>query len=204
MLTLGLQRSSDNETSSSSSTSGDDDDEEDDSCGMEERSDDEGADNPSGTNALVQSKTPKQARAELKAKRKAENADLKKLVDERTSRKVRLNDLTAISGPRVNAQQEELFKTMKCHKCGEMGHKERHCPSSGKGWREEYLKLMKCYECGKTGHMARDCPIKENAQRDEYLKMMKCRDCGKTGHMASDCPSKGNAKRSRNNREANH
>lgn len=63
-------------------------------------------------------------KAERKAKRKAEKAELLRLAEIRKKKDVKLNNLTSISGGSAASKGP-------CHKCGETGHFQADC-SKGK------------------------------------------------------------------------
>nr|GEZ72286.1 hypothetical protein [Tanacetum cinerariifolium] len=59
--------------------------------------------------------------------------------------------------------------TLKCHKCGEIGHYARDCRSTGntnatnnQGGNEPNPRGNGCFECGNPGHFKRDCPKLNN------------------------------------------
>ena len=101
--------------SSASSESGDGDDDEDD---------------PTGAKALIKQSRKEagdKARAERKAKRKAEKTESLRLAEDRRKKKVKLNQLDSISGA-GGSKTTSYERNMVCHQCGEKGHPKAKCP----------------------------------------------------------------------------
>ena len=75
---------------------------------------------------IVQSRKEagEKARAERKAKRKAEKAESARLAEERRKKHVKLNALISISGRSPSNQD------IRCYRCGGKGHLQKNCPQS--------------------------------------------------------------------------
>ncbi|GJS38377.1 putative reverse transcriptase domain-containing protein [Tanacetum coccineum] len=50
--------------------------------------------------------------------------------------------------------------TIKCHKCGKVGHKARYCKEKNVTTGENALPIPTCYDCGEQGHTRNRCPRK--------------------------------------------
>nr|GEX89073.1 retrovirus-related Pol polyprotein from transposon 17.6 [Tanacetum cinerariifolium] len=50
--------------------------------------------------------------------------------------------------------------TIKCHKCGKIGHKARYCKEKNVSTSENTLPIPTCYDCGEQGHTRNRCPKK--------------------------------------------
>ncbi|GJT76002.1 putative reverse transcriptase domain-containing protein [Tanacetum coccineum] len=50
--------------------------------------------------------------------------------------------------------------TIKCHKCGKVGHKERYCKEKNVATSANALPILTCYDCGEQGHTRNRCPKK--------------------------------------------
>ncbi|GJU96100.1 putative reverse transcriptase domain-containing protein [Tanacetum coccineum] len=50
--------------------------------------------------------------------------------------------------------------TIKCHKCGKIGHKARYCKEKNVATGANALTIPTCYECGEQGHTRNRCPRK--------------------------------------------
>ncbi|GJW59921.1 putative reverse transcriptase domain-containing protein [Tanacetum coccineum] len=50
--------------------------------------------------------------------------------------------------------------TIKCHKCGKVGHKARHCKEKSVATGANAHPILTCYDCGKQGHTRNRCPKK--------------------------------------------
>ncbi|XP_078353915.1 uncharacterized protein LOC144638600 isoform X2 [Oculina patagonica] len=89
--------------------------------------------------------------------------------------------------PYTQQEQKPRFQGggQSCHKCGEVGHFARDCPTQGEqGGRGG----QSCHKCGEVGHFARDCPTQgEQGGRGGQ----NCHKCGEVGHFARDCPTQG-------------
>ncbi|GKG01665.1 putative reverse transcriptase domain-containing protein, partial [Tanacetum coccineum] len=56
--------------------------------------------------------------------------------------------------------------TIKCHKCGKIGHKVRDCRGKAVATGANTQPIVTCYGCGETGH-TRNCCTKKNNQPTE-------------------------------------
>ncbi|GJQ96953.1 putative reverse transcriptase domain-containing protein [Tanacetum coccineum] len=50
--------------------------------------------------------------------------------------------------------------TIKCHKCGKVGHKLRYCKEKNVATGANALPISTCYDCGEQGHTRNRCPRK--------------------------------------------
>ncbi|GJY21733.1 putative reverse transcriptase domain-containing protein [Tanacetum coccineum] len=50
--------------------------------------------------------------------------------------------------------------TIKCHKCGKVGHKARYCKEKNVDTGENAQSILTCYDCGEQGHTRNRCPRK--------------------------------------------
>ncbi|GKA24609.1 putative reverse transcriptase domain-containing protein [Tanacetum coccineum] len=50
--------------------------------------------------------------------------------------------------------------TIKCHKCGKVGHKARYCKEKNVATDANALPILTCYDCGEQGHTRNQCPRK--------------------------------------------
>nr|GFB30124.1 hypothetical protein [Tanacetum cinerariifolium] len=50
--------------------------------------------------------------------------------------------------------------TIKCHKCGKVGHKIRYCKENNVATGANALPIPTCYDCGEQGHTQNRCPRK--------------------------------------------
>ncbi|GKD61835.1 putative reverse transcriptase domain-containing protein [Tanacetum coccineum] len=50
--------------------------------------------------------------------------------------------------------------TIKCHKCGKVGHKARHCNKKNVATGANAQPILTCYDCGEQGHTRNLCPKK--------------------------------------------
>lgn len=112
-----------------SSDSGSDSDEDEDEAEAEESEFDEN-DPTSQLMKTVRDEAARELKAQRKAKRKAEKAELLRLAEKRKKKEVKLNRLTSISGG--SAASKGASKGP-CHKCGEVGHFVAECPKGKRG-----------------------------------------------------------------------
>ncbi|GJW37810.1 putative reverse transcriptase domain-containing protein [Tanacetum coccineum] len=57
--------------------------------------------------------------------------------------------------------------TIKCHKCGKIGHKARDCRGKAVSTSANTQPIVTCYECGERGHTRNCCPKRNNPQGGE-------------------------------------
>ncbi|GKE93087.1 reverse transcriptase domain-containing protein, partial [Tanacetum coccineum] len=62
--------------------------------------------------------------------------------------------------------------TIKCHKCGKVGHKERYCKEKNVATGANALPILTCYDCGEQGHTRNRCPRKV---KQEEVGEVRCR-----------------------------
>ncbi|CAK4034086.1 zinc knuckle domain [Lecanosticta acicola] len=131
-----LEKQQNPDVSSSSSSSSDEnesDEEENDRSSAGELSDD-----PTGVKALMaqgQKSAAERARAERKAKRKADGAGSARMAGERRKKDVNLNRVAAAAavnnsragGPKPRGSPLSALADMECHRCREKGHMARDC-----------------------------------------------------------------------------
>jgi hypothetical protein len=117
----------------------DDDDEDDDDS---EEDEGEGAANDggdaTGVDALIakgQRAAAERVRAERKAKRKAENAGLHQMGEERRKKEIKLNRLSGISsgGGGGGGSSGSNASNSTCFTCGTKGHMKKDCPKASNG-----------------------------------------------------------------------
>nr|GEU39818.1 reverse transcriptase domain-containing protein [Tanacetum cinerariifolium] len=70
----------------------------------------------------------------------------------------RFNEL-ALMCPRM-VEPERVKCTIKCHKCGKVGHKLRYCKEKNVATVANALPIPTCYDCGEQGHTRNRCPNK--------------------------------------------
>lgn len=105
-----------------------------------EEEEDEIEDDPTGVKTLI-TKGRKEAadrvRAERKAKKAADTAEMQRLAEQRRKKGVNLNKVQSISsggggGPRGGRDKDSSYlRNMTCHGCGGTGHKKQDCPERG-------------------------------------------------------------------------
>nr|GEX67291.1 hypothetical protein [Tanacetum cinerariifolium] len=55
--------------------------------------------------------------------------------------------------------------TIKCHKCGKIGHKSRYCKEKSVATGAKAQPVWTCYDCGEQGHMRNRCPKKVRQEK---------------------------------------
>lgn len=118
------------------------DDDEDLSEGSEsEEEEDDTEDDPTGVKALIaqgRKEAADRVRAERKAKKAADTAEMQRLAEQRRKKGVNLNKVQSISsggggGPKGGRDKDSAYlKNMVCHGCGGTGHKKQDCPERGR------------------------------------------------------------------------
>ncbi|GJU21962.1 putative reverse transcriptase domain-containing protein [Tanacetum coccineum] len=58
--------------------------------------------------------------------------------------------------------------TIKCHKCGKIGHKARYCKEKNVATGANALPILTCYDCGEQGHTRNDAQGKLSKRRASY------------------------------------
>nr|GEZ05536.1 hypothetical protein [Tanacetum cinerariifolium] len=59
--------------------------------------------------------------------------------------------------------------TIKCHKCGKIGHKARYCKEKNVATGANALPILTCYDCGEQGHTRNRCPKK--LKKEEVIEV---------------------------------
>nr|GEV39536.1 hypothetical protein [Tanacetum cinerariifolium] len=59
-----------------------------------------------------------------------------------------------------NLKVKEYDYTIKCHKCGKVGHKARYCKEKSVATGANAQLIWTCYDCGEQGHTRNRCPKK--------------------------------------------
>nr|GEZ82805.1 reverse transcriptase domain-containing protein [Tanacetum cinerariifolium] len=57
--------------------------------------------------------------------------------------------------------------SIKCNKCGKIGHKARDCWSKVVATGANAQPIVTCYGCGEKGHIKNNCPLRNNPRRNE-------------------------------------
>ncbi|GKD35612.1 putative reverse transcriptase domain-containing protein [Tanacetum coccineum] len=63
--------------------------------------------------------------------------------------------------------------TIKCHKCGKIGHKARYCKEKNVATGANALPILTCYDCGEQGHTRNRCPRK--VKQEEVREVRACK-----------------------------
>nr|GEZ92647.1 hypothetical protein [Tanacetum cinerariifolium] len=68
--------------------------------------------------------------------------------------------------------------TIKCHKCGKVGHKARYCKEKNVAMGANALPIPTCYDCGEQGHTRNQCPkkLKQEEVREVYCQAYAIKD----------------------------
>ncbi|GJR12349.1 putative reverse transcriptase domain-containing protein [Tanacetum coccineum] len=68
--------------------------------------------------------------------------------------------------------------TIKCHKCGKIGHKARYCKEKNIAMGANTLPILTCYDCGEQGHTRNRCPrkVKQEEVREVYGRAYAIKD----------------------------
>nr|GEU41242.1 putative reverse transcriptase domain-containing protein [Tanacetum cinerariifolium] len=61
--------------------------------------------------------------------------------------------------------------TIKCHKCGKVGHKLRYCKEKNVAMGANALPILTCYNYGQQGHTRNRCPWKELVMSDHIFEI---------------------------------
>ncbi|GJY09403.1 putative reverse transcriptase domain-containing protein [Tanacetum coccineum] len=72
--------------------------------------------------------------------------------------------------------------TIKCHKCGKVGHKARYCKEKNVATGANTLPIPTCYDCGEQGHTKNRCPRKVKQEEVREVR-------GRTYAIKDDEPS---------------
>ncbi|GJU67203.1 putative reverse transcriptase domain-containing protein [Tanacetum coccineum] len=73
--------------------------------------------------------------------------------------------------------------TIKCHKCGKVGHKVRYCKEKNVATGANALPILTCYDCSEQGHTRNRCPRK--------VKQEEIREVRSRAYAIKDAESKG-------------
>ncbi|GKG07943.1 putative reverse transcriptase domain-containing protein, partial [Tanacetum coccineum] len=60
--------------------------------------------------------------------------------------------------------------TIKCHKCGKIGHKARCCKEKNVATGANAQPIWTCYDCGEQGHTRNRCPRKVKQEEVEEAR----------------------------------
>ncbi|GJX57599.1 putative reverse transcriptase domain-containing protein [Tanacetum coccineum] len=78
--------------------------------------------------------------------------------------------------------------TIKCYKCGKVGHKARYCKEKSVATGANAQSIMTCYDCGELGHTRNRCPrkVKQEETREKFMaKLMLLRMLSRRVRMCS-------------------
>ena len=128
----GIAPHSSHKGASSEPNSDDEDGEDGEAEGDEDNDDDEN--DPAGTGDLIQAvkgEATQRAKADRKAKRKAEKRELTRLAEQRKGKEVKLNRLSSISGGGGISGGGVGMSDRESYQCGEKGHERKDCPQRG-------------------------------------------------------------------------
>ncbi|GJR17849.1 putative reverse transcriptase domain-containing protein [Tanacetum coccineum] len=73
------------------------------------------------------------------------------------------------SDSRISFKVEMVVCTIKCHKCGKVGHKLRYCKEKNDATGANALPIPTCYDCGEQGHTRNRCPRKVKQEEVEEV-----------------------------------
>ncbi|GJX09492.1 putative reverse transcriptase domain-containing protein [Tanacetum coccineum] len=73
--------------------------------------------------------------------------------------------------------------TIKCHKCGKVGHKARYCKEKSVAMGANAQPVWTCYDCGEQGHMRNRCPkkVKQEETGEVYGRAYSIKDAEPQG-----------------------
>nr|GEV02050.1 hypothetical protein [Tanacetum cinerariifolium] len=73
--------------------------------------------------------------------------------------------------------------TIKCHKCGKVRHKSRHCKEKNVATGVNVLPIPTCYDCGEQGHTRNRCPkkVKQEEVREVRTRAYAIKDAEPKG-----------------------
>nr|GEZ19573.1 hypothetical protein [Tanacetum cinerariifolium] len=60
--------------------------------------------------------------------------------------------------------------TIKCHKCGKVGHKARYCKEKNVATGANAQPILTCYDCGEQGHIRNRCPKKFKKEETKEVR----------------------------------
>ena len=117
------------------------------------------------------------ARAERKAKRKAEKAESERLADDRRKKQVKLNKLTSISGSGGREVTKSEAERLAEERRQQILKKNHDSPTaiSGSGlannpWRKYRNERAVCHNCGQKGHVGYECYMYNSGHQDDETK----------------------------------